>query len=161
MRLYTSGRAIGSTGHSNWSVWQLWSLKTDSTIAKPSPTWFGDYKQIVNFIAKTMQIPQWTSCPGSSQMRMGSQQLPSKQHIGDLQLDEGRISSLNKMNEACWIIKYLSPQTPSLAYYHTNVELRWRNRDDACIAGAIVIERVKFYMLSCEKCNSCTKFATF
>jgi hypothetical protein len=27
MRLYTSGRAIGSTGHSNWSVWRLWSLK--------------------------------------------------------------------------------------------------------------------------------------
>jgi len=45
--------------------------KTDKTAATPSPKSFGGLRQTLDIVPGQSQMPQGTSYPGSSQMRLG------------------------------------------------------------------------------------------
>jgi len=47
--------------------------QTDSTVATPSPTTFGEHMQALDIVPGQSQMPQVTSWQGSSQMRLGSE----------------------------------------------------------------------------------------
>jgi len=58
--------------------------ETDKTTATPLPTTFGELMQTLNIVPAQLQMPQRTSPPGSSHMRLGSEKSPSHTNIAYL-----------------------------------------------------------------------------
>jgi len=66
---------------------------TDTTAATPSPTTFGEHMQAIDIVPGPSQMPQVTSRPGSSQMRLGSEKPQAHSHIAHLMPDAVHDSS--------------------------------------------------------------------
>ena len=73
--------------------------QTDTTAATPSATTFGHHMQTHDIVTGISQMPQGTSRPGSSQIRLGSEKMHSYKHIASLLPDAARNTSRNKNSE--------------------------------------------------------------
>jgi len=58
--------------------------QTDTTAATPSPSPFVELMQVLDIVPGQSQMPQVTSCQGSSQMRLGSEKPQADNHIVSL-----------------------------------------------------------------------------
>jgi len=67
--------------------------QTDTTGATPSPASFGELLQAPANIPWQSRMPQVTSWPASSQMRLGSEKPPAEKHMVSLMPDAVRDSS--------------------------------------------------------------------
>jgi len=58
-------------GTTEWKIPAVRKTQEDSTAVTPSPTTFGEHMQALDIVPGQSQMPQVTSQPGTSQMRLG------------------------------------------------------------------------------------------
>jgi len=79
-----SRKEIRCKANQNWCIRQSFNRQTDETAAAPAPTPFGELLECHGIVPGILQIPQWTSRPGSSYTGLGLVKLHSNTSIPSL-----------------------------------------------------------------------------
>jgi len=146
-------------GMTKWKIPAVVQPQTADDAASSAPMTHGEPMETRDSVPGKLQMPQVTSQPGSSHIRLGSQKPQILEPIPSL--PPALMPDLSPHSEIkeCWIRKLSPLHIMSKANCHIEIGFRWRHGDGSRVAGGMNWQIGICDDVSILKCYTCTYFA--
>ena len=128
-------------GTSEMTIPVVVRLQTDDDAPAPPPTTFGGLMECIDIVPRISQMPQWTSRPGSSHIRLRSVKPHSQSSIPSgvpsAELDSSMLLKAKRVEA----VRFHPCKQPA-ADYHIDIKFRRRDADGSCVCARIDMHTV-------------------